>query len=281
MTKKAIILLLFILVGFISQGQTGMLDNAKITALTKAKLGDELIIGLIHSSPSNFDCSVAGIIQLKKDSVSENVIAEVVNVCKTGNQTTAMVAATTENKTSEKDTAYKSFIKYGLVDAAKVEQAMGAIRAEKDEFSKSTSYFSQKTPKSRDDQDRLYGYVYQNDSGYVYLKLVISHVNVFQSGYRNLSISQIALKADTSTYLITNRHFIYGNGRRHIYYDAALHYDGAECAFLKKIIASNETKVRFEEAGGNYLDFKVSDREKKALSEVLELYKAMRGIMDP
>lgn len=191
-----------------------------------------------------------------------------------------MVATAAENG-ADYNTASRTPVKYGPVDAAKVQQAMEDMRPEKDEFTKSISYFSKKTPKSTDDQDRLYAYVLQDDSGKVYLKLVVSHVNVFNSGYRNLSISQIAMKADTSTYLITNRHFIYGNGRRHIYYDAALHYDGAECAFLKKIIASNETKVRFEEAGGTYLDFKVSDREKKALSEVLELYKAMRGIMDP
>lgn len=271
---KITYLISFILIAVLAQSQTETLNNQKIKELVKVKLGDATIINLIHSSPGNYDCSASGIVALKKDSVSEDVINEIIRVCNGTKLSSANVSVENLND------SYKPTVKYGPVNQEKLEMVMREMRPERDEFQRTVSYFSNKTPRFKDDQDRLYAYVLQTDSGKIYMKMVISHVNVLHSGYPNISIQQIILKADTSTFAIKNRRMIFGNGTRHAYFDAGFSYNSDVCVFVKKIIASSEIKVRFEEAGGTYLDFKVSEREKKALNDVVELYKAMRGIND-
>ena len=67
---------------YATQAQTSeVIDNKKLVELAKAKLGDDLIIGFIQSSTTKFDCGMTAILQLKKDGVSEKVLAEVMKVC--------------------------------------------------------------------------------------------------------------------------------------------------------------------------------------------------------
>ena len=75
------------------------LDNSKLVELTKAKLGDDIIIGFINSSETKFDCSISAFLKLKKDSVSEKVLAEVMKVCKS-----SKVTSPDENVSAKKDT---------------------------------------------------------------------------------------------------------------------------------------------------------------------------------
>jgi len=62
---------------------TEIIDNKKLVELTKANLGDDLIIGFIKSSKANFSCGMSAILDLKKGGVSEKVLAEVMKVCNT------------------------------------------------------------------------------------------------------------------------------------------------------------------------------------------------------
>jgi hypothetical protein len=58
-----------------------VIDNKKLVELTKSGLGSDIIIGFINSSPTNFDCGMNSIIALKKDSVTEKVLVEVMKHC--------------------------------------------------------------------------------------------------------------------------------------------------------------------------------------------------------
>ena len=65
-----------------SNAQTGeIIDNNKLIELRKLNIDDELVISFIQTSTTNFDCSMAGILKLKKDSISNKVIAEVKKYC--------------------------------------------------------------------------------------------------------------------------------------------------------------------------------------------------------
>jgi len=58
-----------------------VIDNNKLIELRKLNIDDDLVISFIQTSPTNFDCSMAGILKLKKDSISNKVIAEVKKYC--------------------------------------------------------------------------------------------------------------------------------------------------------------------------------------------------------
>jgi hypothetical protein len=71
-----------------AQSTTETIDNKKVAELSTLKLGDDVVIGLLHTSPTNFDCSINSILKLKSDNVSEKVIAEILRICSTSSSTT-------------------------------------------------------------------------------------------------------------------------------------------------------------------------------------------------
>jgi hypothetical protein len=85
---KLLALTIALVPAYATHAQTSeIIDNKKLVELAKAKLGDDLVIGFIQSSTTKFDCSMTAILQLKKDSVSEKVLAEVMKVCNSSKNT--------------------------------------------------------------------------------------------------------------------------------------------------------------------------------------------------
>jgi len=77
--KKLILLFILISVNAFSQSNSDTLNNQTIIKLTQSKLGDKLIIDKINSSPVKFDVSTDGLINLKKNNVSEGVLSVMVD----------------------------------------------------------------------------------------------------------------------------------------------------------------------------------------------------------
>ncbi len=75
-----IVFILIVNINAIAQNNE-VIDNNKLIELTKLKMGDELLISFIKSSPTNFKCNMADILQLKKENVSENVLIEIMKTC--------------------------------------------------------------------------------------------------------------------------------------------------------------------------------------------------------
>jgi len=71
------------------------LTNADVVKMAEAKLGDDLIISKIKSSPSNFDTSIDAILKLKDAGVSETIIKAMVEA-KAAGDTAAKEAAAKE-----------------------------------------------------------------------------------------------------------------------------------------------------------------------------------------
>jgi hypothetical protein len=67
-----------------ARAQSDVLDNATIVMLVDAKIGDEVIIAKIQTSPNRFDLSVDALIELKKKGVSSAVLAAMVSASKPG-----------------------------------------------------------------------------------------------------------------------------------------------------------------------------------------------------
>ena len=75
MNKFTILFLSFLISSLsFSQTKSDTLKNETIIKLTQSKLGDKLIISKINSSPVSFDVSTDGLINLKKNGVTEAVL---------------------------------------------------------------------------------------------------------------------------------------------------------------------------------------------------------------
>jgi hypothetical protein len=75
--KKIILLSVLFIFNYIkvdAQVKNDTLTNSVIIKMTKSKLGDDLIIKRVNSSPTKFDVSTDGLIQLKDNNVSEKVL---------------------------------------------------------------------------------------------------------------------------------------------------------------------------------------------------------------
>jgi hypothetical protein len=97
----AIIILLFcVSISASSKNLTGpndsadVIDNKKIIEMTKSGLGADVIISFINSSATNFDCGMSAIIALKKDSVAEKVLVELMKRCSSQQNTEKRIANT-------------------------------------------------------------------------------------------------------------------------------------------------------------------------------------------
>ncbi len=77
--KNLILLFTLISINAFSQSSSDTLNNQTIIKLTQSKLGDKLVIDKINTSPVKFDVSTDGLINLKKNNVSENVISVMVD----------------------------------------------------------------------------------------------------------------------------------------------------------------------------------------------------------
>jgi len=64
----------------LSQTKADTLKNETIIKLTQSKLGDKLIINKINSSPVKFDISTDGLINLKKNGVTEAVLDAMIDI---------------------------------------------------------------------------------------------------------------------------------------------------------------------------------------------------------
>jgi hypothetical protein len=77
--KRLLLLFTLISLNAFSQNSSDTLKNETIIKLTQSKLGDKLIIDKINTSPVKFDVSTDGLINLKKNNVSEGVISVMVD----------------------------------------------------------------------------------------------------------------------------------------------------------------------------------------------------------
>ena len=76
---RKILNVMFITIAIFCYGQNDTLKNTIIIKLVSAKLGENLIINKIKTSPVNFDLSPDGLIQLKKSGVSDSILSYMVS----------------------------------------------------------------------------------------------------------------------------------------------------------------------------------------------------------
>ena len=76
--KTAILLLLLMAPCGIIFGQTEILSNADVIAMSKAGLPPDIVIQKIRTSNTKFDTTTAGLIELKNASVADQIIALVI-----------------------------------------------------------------------------------------------------------------------------------------------------------------------------------------------------------
>lgn len=67
--------------GVQAQSTTQVIDNKKVVELSKTGLGADIIIGLINTSATKFDCGLNEVVALKTDSVPDKVISELLKHC--------------------------------------------------------------------------------------------------------------------------------------------------------------------------------------------------------
>jgi hypothetical protein len=77
---RKILNVMFITIAIFCYGQNDTLKNTIIIKLVSAKLGENLIINKIKTSPVNFDISPDGLISLKKAGVSDSILSYMVSM---------------------------------------------------------------------------------------------------------------------------------------------------------------------------------------------------------
>jgi hypothetical protein len=77
---RKILNVMFITIAIFCYGQNDTLKNTIIIKLVSAKLGENLIINKIKTSPVNFDISPDGLILLKKSGVSDSILSYMVSM---------------------------------------------------------------------------------------------------------------------------------------------------------------------------------------------------------
>ena len=156
-----------------------------------------------------------------------------------------------------------------------VNEATKNLRADVDSYQKVTRYYSSKTPKDINDEDRFFAYIIRWNNGELNLRILISHVAV--EGRNYLEFGNVASLADDKVYYYNPQaNEIKNNNYRHSWADVSCRNRPSNYAAIDDIIKSDKTTVRFF-AGNIYNEFKVSSKEKKALLEIKEAFIALGG----
>ena len=74
MRKLSFVAVILVSLSLVAFGQEA-LTNASIVKMTKAGLGDDLIVSMVQNQPGHYDLNPDSLVSLKKDGVSEKVLA--------------------------------------------------------------------------------------------------------------------------------------------------------------------------------------------------------------
>jgi hypothetical protein len=158
-------------------------------------------------------------------------------------------------------------------ELAKLE-AMKNIRVEKDDFSYTTKYYSDRTPKDIKDQDRFFIFInVPANPKEQRLFLEVSHYASFHPIIGYMRYSKIKLQSDDKTIeLPLSLGSISGNGKQHSTFTMGFGRRPEYYDFIKSMISAQTTKARLYTDDGRYLDFDISSRERKAINDVITLW---------
>jgi hypothetical protein len=157
-------------------------------------------------------------------------------------------------------------------------EVMSNIWSEQDEFSQITRYYSKKTPKNQNDfYDRFFLYIsVPKNNGVPRLFLEISHSDQYRRGdyYR---IKTISLLSDGKPLdLPMNQGTISGNGSQQSIFTMGFGKKPYYFDYIKDMVNAQSTKARIVTPKNLQIDFEISAKERKAISEVLALWELMK-----
>jgi hypothetical protein len=158
------------------------------------------------------------------------------------------------------------------VEKKKLAEATKKMRKQYDEVQDVTWYYDKTTP-SYADVNNFHLYIGKKGNGIPWLRL-----NIQYSDEDWLFINQYVIKVDDQAYEITPKYgeveSDHGGGDIWEWYDTPV--NNHTYKIIKAIISSNKTIIRSH--GDQYYDDRViSDKEKTALQNVLDAYKALGG----
>jgi len=157
---------------------------------------------------------------------------------------------------------------------SKVDSIMEYIRYKPNDFDNFISYFSKKTPKSTDDQDRMFLFLNITSEGIKTLNVAIRHNPLINRANDYLNIEMIKIKTDKQVYPIKAGQFMSGNATCHSMFRASFSKKSSFYNIIQELSETDNATIRME-GGGKYVDFKLSKREKEAIKDVLLLYNAL------
>ena len=158
-------------------------------------------------------------------------------------------------------------------------EAMKNIRTEKDEFTHTTLYFSDRTPKNQNDfMDRFFIYIsVPENNGQPRLFLEVSHSENFHPLVGYINIQSILLLSDDKTVeLPMNLGNISGNGTQHSIFTMGFGRRPVYFDFVNGMVNAKNTKARIITFKNKLLDFDISSRERKGIADVLALWDLLK-----
>jgi len=158
-------------------------------------------------------------------------------------------------------------------------EAMKNIRSEKDDFTHITKYYSERTPNDQNDfYDRFFLYISApENSEEPRLLLKVSHSSTIHPIKGYLSIKSIVLLSDAKILTLPiNLGTISGNGTQHSSFTMGFGKRPIYFDFVKGMTSAQTTKARIITENNKLVDFEISSKERKAMSEVLALWELMK-----
>lgn len=155
------------------------------------------------------------------------------------------------------------------------EEVMKNIKIVNDDFANKIFYFSKKTPDDHFDQDRFFIHLYKDIKGRPLLYWHVYRNSDYSSVNSYMNVEKILIKAENETLQLIPKKIV-GNGTKNYHASSEFNYEKNVFDFIKKLSDSKETKVRLH-GNGYFHDFDISNRERKAIKDVLQLYDFLKN----
>ncbi len=161
------------------------------------------------------------------------------------------------------------------IEVKTVHEALSDIDAKVDDFEGYTDFRSSKTPAKPDDKDRLFITLIQKKDGNLHFNFWICHNPDFNRSGEYMFFEKISVRTDTATYTINcNDKNTFADGTLHSYFRTPFTTNQKTFVWVQDMMNCKTLKVRLN-GHGKQLEWEVSNREKKAIKDVLTLYNAI------
>jgi hypothetical protein len=157
-----------------------------------------------------------------------------------------------------------------------IKQAMNNIRVESDEFTKVTRWFSDRTPKNKSGENRLWIHINSPEDKYA-SKLILSVSRYTDIPYltRRNDIKTVYLMSDNNSMELP-RGEIFGAYTINCIYRLKLGGKPEVFNLVKSIINSETARVRIVTVFGQIDELTISSREKKAINDVINIWELIK-----